>query len=81
MCYLNDVRVTCPDCNEENKAPPEYEKCSTALVKGKVCDSGYRKRRLTRTGEECAKCATIRKIKEAAAVKLTEDLRAKGFNV
>lgn len=81
MCYHNDVHIACPTCNNENQAPPEYEKCSTAQAEGKVCESGYRKRKLFRTGEECKKCAKIRDMKEAAAVKLTEELRAKGYDV
>ncbi|RBR09347.1 uncharacterized protein FIESC28_09955 [Fusarium coffeatum] len=81
MCYLNDVHIACPTCNNENKASPEYEKCSAALDKGKVCESGYRKRKLFRKGEECTKCAKIREMKDAAAVKLTEELRAKGYDV
>jgi hypothetical protein len=80
MCYHNDVHVTCPNCNDENKASPEYEKCSTAVAKGKVCEAGYRKRKVTRTGDKCAKCVKIEEIQDAAAVKLTEDLRAMGYD-
>ncbi|CAG7557431.1 unnamed protein product [Fusarium equiseti] len=80
MCWENRIVVACPSCNDTTPGGTRYEKCPKVQKDGKAFEGGYKRRTYNKTGEDCAKCVKIEELKNAAAVKLTEDLRAMGYD-
>jgi hypothetical protein len=62
MCWINDVRSTCPTCNNTEKTGDKQEQCPQAVQTGGDCNMGLKKRKKFVTGEQCTKRETIETI-------------------
>ncbi|CAG1980581.1 unnamed protein product [Fusarium graminearum] len=71
MRWMNHVHVTCPTCENSQKTGIEVEKCSKAIASAETCD--LRKRDTFKTGDECAKCQEIQRLKDEADLKMARE--------
>ncbi|EKJ76991.1 hypothetical protein FPSE_02866 [Fusarium pseudograminearum CS3096] len=77
MCWMNHIHATCPSCENSQKTGIEVEKCLKATTSTETCD--LTKRDIFKTGDECAKCQEIQRLKDEADLKMAREAEKNGM--